>query len=110
MASRAEAAIAKLRNERDETLRTLLSLPEPSCRLPARWAGTDRTVNFLLRMFTSHQMDHMQQLQKMLRDREHTLTEPQVLLMRAQAMQDAGRVRGVGAQLERRGVHPGRGR
>ncbi|MBM2811992.1 MAG: hypothetical protein HW416_2751 [Chloroflexi bacterium] len=87
MVTRAESAIARLRSERDTTLRSLSSLPEPACKLPARWAGTDRTVNFLLRMFTAHQMDHMQQLQKMLRDRQHTMTEPQLLLMRAQAIQ-----------------------
>jgi hypothetical protein len=83
----AEAAIAKLRTERDETLRTLLGISEEDCRLPAKWAGTDRSVNFLLRHLTSHQLDHLQHLQKLLRGREHSLTEPQILLMKAHALQ-----------------------
>jgi hypothetical protein len=83
----AEAAISKLRAERDETLRTLLGISEEDCRLPAKWAGTDRSVNFLLRHLTSHQLDHLQHLQKLLRGRHHSLTEPQILLMKAHALQ-----------------------
>lgn len=82
----AEAAIAKLREERDETLRRLLVLAETDCRYPAKWAGTDRSVNFLLRAFTSHQLDHLQHAQKLLRDRGWSATEPQILLMKAQAL------------------------
>ncbi len=87
MGALAEQAIAKLRVERDETLRTLLPIDEADCRLPAKWAGTDRTVNFLLRHLTSHQLDHLQHVQKLLRGRQHSLTEPQILLMKAHALQ-----------------------
>ncbi|MPZ15419.1 MAG: hypothetical protein GEU73_13510 [Chloroflexi bacterium] len=87
MGQLAEASVAKLRVERDETLRRLLSISEAECRLPATWSGTNRHVNFLLRMFASHQMDHIQHLHKLLRDRQHALTEPQLLLMKAHALQ-----------------------
>jgi len=82
----AEAAVANLRHERDETLRSLLTLAESDCRYPARWAGTDRSVNFLLRAFTSHQLDHLQHAQKLLRERGWSATEPQILLMKAQGL------------------------
>ena len=82
----AEASVAKLRAEREETLRALLTLAEADCRAPAPWGGTTRTVNFLLRAFSLHQLDHLQHLQKLLRDRGHSLTEPQILLMKAQAL------------------------
>lgn len=86
MGQLAEASVGKLRAEREETLRTLLSLEESDCRLPAKWAGTDRTVNFLLRAFSLHELDHLQHIQKLLRDRHHSLTEPQILLMKAHAL------------------------
>jgi hypothetical protein len=82
----AEAGVAKLRAQRDETLRNLLALDESDCRLPARWAGTDRSVNFLLRHFTSHELDHLQHAQKLLRERGWSATEPQILLMKAHAL------------------------
>jgi len=86
MGSLAESAVAKLREERDETLRHLLTLDESDCKLPAKWAGTDRSVNFLLRTFTSHELDHLQHSQKLLRDRGWSATEPQILLMKANAL------------------------
>lgn len=86
MGELAEATVAKLRAEREETLRQLLSLGEAECRYPARWAGTDRTVNFMLRAFSLHLLDHLQHIQKVLRDRGHSLTEPQMLLMKSQAL------------------------
>jgi hypothetical protein len=86
MGSLVESAIAKLRDERDETLRELLPLAESECKYPARWAGTDRSVNFLLRAFTSHELDHLQHAQKLLRDRGWSPTEPQILLMKAHAL------------------------
>jgi hypothetical protein len=68
-------------------LRTLLGISEEDCRLPAKWAGTDRSVNFLLRHLSSHQLDHLQHLQKLLRGRQRALTESQILLMKAHALQ-----------------------
>ena len=87
MGKLAETAVGKLRTERDETLRALLPLQDADCRYPAKWAGTDRHVNFLIRMFSAHQMDHIQQLQKVLRDRQRGLTEAQLLLLKAHALQ-----------------------
>jgi hypothetical protein len=86
MGNLAETAVAKLRDEREETLRRLLTLAESDCRYPAKWAGTDRSVNFLLRAFSLHQLDHLQHAQKLLRDRGWSFTEPQILLMKAQAL------------------------
>ena len=82
----ASNAVAKLKQERDETLRRLLPLAESDCRYPAKWAGTDRSVNFLLRAFSLHQLDHLQHAHKLLRDRGWSLTEPQILLIKAQAL------------------------
>jgi hypothetical protein len=86
MGQTSAVAVAKLRQERDETLRRLLPLAESDCRYPAKWAGTDRTVNFLLRAFTSHELDHLQHAQKLLRDRGWAPTEPHILLMKAHAL------------------------
>jgi hypothetical protein len=80
-------AVARLRQERDETLHSLLGLAESDCTYPARWAGTDRSVNFLRRAFTNHALDHLQHSQKLLRARGWSATEPQILLMKAQALQ-----------------------
>lgn len=87
MGERASIAVAKLKQERDETLGRLLPLAESDCRYPAKWAGTDRSVNFLLRAFSLHELDHLQHAHKLLRDRGWSLTEPQILLMKAQALQ-----------------------
>jgi hypothetical protein len=62
-------------------------LAESDCRYPAKWGGTDRSVNFLLRAFTPHQLDHLQHAQKLLRARTWSATEPQILLMKAHALQ-----------------------
>ncbi|MBI4494646.1 MAG: hypothetical protein HY690_17860 [Chloroflexi bacterium] len=86
MGERAQASVAKLRAERDQTLQALSSLSESDCRYPARWARTDRTVNFMLRAFSLHLLDHLQHAQKLLRDRGRASTEPQILLMKAQAL------------------------
>ena len=87
MGKLAEAGIAKLRAERDETLRTLLSLTEEECQLPAEWSKTRRTINFLLRQFTTHQLDHLQHLHKMLREQGRWLSEAEILLSKSQATQ-----------------------
>lgn len=81
-----ESTMAKLRAEREETFRTLMSLSEAECRYPARWAGTDRTINFMLRAFSLHELDHLQHVQKLLRDQGRGLTEAQMLLMKANAL------------------------
>jgi hypothetical protein len=86
MGALAEAAVAKLREEREQTLRELLALSEGECRYPARWGGMDRTVNFVLRAFSLHLLDHIQHAMKLMRDRGQTLTEPQILLMKSQAL------------------------
>ncbi len=86
MGALAEAAVAKLRAERDETLRSLLPLAESDCRYPAKWAGTDRSVNFLLRMFAIHELDHMQHVQKLLFARGWHPSEAKMLLAKAHAL------------------------
>lgn len=86
MGALAEAAVARLRAEREETLRALMDLREDDCRYPARWANMDRTVNFVLRAFSLHLLDHIQHAMKLMRDRGQHLTEPQILLMKSQAL------------------------
>lgn len=86
MGELAQAAVAKMRAEREETFSALLTLAEDDCRYPARWANTDRTVNFMLRAFSLHVLDHIQHASKLLRDRGYGFTEPQILLMKSQAL------------------------
>lgn len=84
--SAAAAAVQQLRAQRDEALRELARLTEQDCRYPAPWGGVTRTVNFMLRAFSLHELDHLQHAQRLLRGRGADLGEAQLLLMKAQAL------------------------
>ena len=86
VASRAAEAVQLLRAQRDEVLTELGRLADDDCRYPATWAGVNRSVNFLLRAFSLHEIDHLQHLQKLLRARGRNLSEAQLLLAKAQAL------------------------
>ena len=81
-----EIVIRLLGNEAWQTLDALLSLEESDCRYPLEWSGSTRSVNFILRQFTNHHLDHLQQLQRMIQERGRRLSQSQLLLARAQAM------------------------
>ena len=83
----AETAVARLRTERDETLRSLLGLDDPECRRTLQWYGREQSVGHMLRAFTSHALDHFQHLHRLLQARGRPITEAQLLLMKAESAQ-----------------------
>jgi hypothetical protein len=84
---RAERAVAQLAAERTETLRMLLSIDDAACRAPIEWYGRKQSVGHMLRQFTSHALDHFQHLHRLLQARGRTITEAQLLMMKAEAAQ-----------------------
>jgi hypothetical protein len=87
MGTLSQDAVAHLESERAETLRTLLGLGDADCRTPVEWYGRKQTVGHMLRLFTSHSLDHFQHLHRLLQDRGRKFTEAQLLLMKAHAAQ-----------------------
>ena len=79
-------AIQRLRAQREQILRELSQVTESECRYPASWAGLQRNVNFLLRVFSLHELDHTQHLHKLLAGRGRSFSEAQILLAKAQAL------------------------
>ncbi len=87
MGKTAEAAVARLEAERAETLRAFLGLSDAACRTPIEWSGRKQNVGYMLRLYTTHALDHFQHLHRLLQDRGRKITEAQLLLMKAHAMQ-----------------------
>jgi hypothetical protein len=79
-------SMRSLREQRDEALRELGQLSDDECRLPGQWSGVNRSINFLLRTFAMHEIDHIQHAQKLLTARGNGLSEAQMLLLKAQAL------------------------
>lgn len=84
--SSARARLAQLAADREQIVHDLARISEEECRLPADWAGLHRNVNFLLRAFSLHDIDHLQHLTRLLAKRGRTFTEPQILLSKAEAL------------------------
>ncbi len=82
----ATQAVQRLRAARDEALRELAQVTEEECRYPVQWGGMQRTMNFLLRAFAIHEIDHLQHVQRLLRARGYELSEAQLILTKAQAL------------------------
>jgi hypothetical protein len=78
--------VQQLTRQREQIVRELAQLSEADCKAPAEWAGIQRNVNFLLRAFSLHELDHIQHLHKLLAARGRHFNEPQVLLSKAQAL------------------------
>ena len=76
----AEAAVARLGAERAETLRAFLGLSDAACRTPIEWYGRKQTVGHMLRLYTTHALDHFQHLHRLLQDRGRKISEAQLLL------------------------------
>jgi hypothetical protein len=83
--AKAEQAIAQLRDERAQTLRTLLTIPDELCSTRVEWWGRQQTINQRLRAFTGHADDHFQHLHRLLEARRHHFSEAQLLMMKAHA-------------------------
>jgi hypothetical protein len=79
-------SVQKVSSARERVVRELGSLSEADCRYPAEWAGLQRNVNFLLRVFSLHELDHLQHLHKLLAARGRHFSEAQILLSKAQAL------------------------
>lgn len=84
--SSARERLSRLSADREQIVHELAQISEAECRLPAEWAGLQRNVNFLLRAFSLHELDHLQHLHKLLASRGRTFNEPQMLLSKAQAL------------------------
>jgi hypothetical protein len=78
--------IQRLTRQREDIVRELAQLSEADCKAPAQWAGVQRNVNFLLRAFSLHELDHLQHLHKLLAANGRQFNEPQILLSKAQAL------------------------
>ena len=85
-ANTALETIQLLARQREDIVHELGQLSETDCRAPAQWAGIQRNVNFLLRAFSLHELDHLQHVQKLLTARGRSFNEPQLLLAKAQAL------------------------
>lgn len=79
-------SIQQLSQERARIVHELTQLSDADCRYPAQWAGVQRNVNFLLRAFSLHELDHVQHLHKLLAARGRRFSEAQLLLSKAQAL------------------------
>src|SRR5579859_5842145 len=82
----ASDTIQQVAQARERIIRDLAQLSDSDCRSPAEWNGTQRTVNFLLRAFSLHELDHLQHLHKLLAARGRHFSEAQILLSKAQAL------------------------
>lgn len=87
MGQLAEQAAARLAAERTLTLRSLLDLTDEECARPVEYEGRPQRTGRMLRNFSNHTLDHFQHLHRLLQARGRTLTEAQLLLMKAEAMQ-----------------------
>jgi hypothetical protein len=79
-------SVQQVARERERILRELASLSEADCKVPAHWGGGQRTVSFLLRAYSLHELDHLQHLHKLLRGRGRHFSEAEILLSKAQAL------------------------
>ena len=79
-------SVQQLTRERERIVRELAQLSDADCRSPAQWSGVQRNVNFLLRAFSLHELDHLQHLNKLLAARGRRFSEAQILLSKAQAL------------------------
>jgi hypothetical protein len=79
-------SIQQLGQAREGIVRELAQLTDADCRYPAQWSGIQRNVNFLLRAFSLHELDHLQHLHKLLAAQGRGFSEAQILLSKAQAL------------------------
>ena len=79
-------SVQRLARQREAIVQELAQLSESDCKAPAQWNTIQRNVNFLLRAFSLHELDHIQHLNKLLAARGRQPSEPQILLSKAQAL------------------------
>lgn len=79
-------SVQRLARQREAIVHELAQLSESDCKAPAQWSNMQRNVNFLLRAFSLHELDHIQHLNKLLAARGRTPSEAQILLSKAQAL------------------------
>lgn len=78
--------VQEMRAVRDEALGELGQLTEAELRYPSKWANVTRHVNFSIRAFALHEIDHLQHVIRLLRGRGVELSEAQLMLMKVQAL------------------------
>ena len=79
-------SVQQVARAREGIVRELAQLSEADCKVPAQWGGAQRTVSFLLRAYSLHELDHLQHLHKLLRARGRQFNEAQILLSKAEAL------------------------
>jgi hypothetical protein len=79
-------SVQQVARERERIVRELSQLSEADCKVPAQWNGVPRNVNFLLRVLSLHELDHLQHLNKLLGARGRHFSEAAILLSKAQAL------------------------
>lgn len=78
--------LAALRAQRDATIRRVHALSEAELKRPLEWNGIPRTVQFLIRQFGNHELDHLVHAEKILRKLGRERSEAELLLQRVQAL------------------------
>ena len=87
MGQLAEQAAARLAAERTLTMQSLLDLTDEECARSVEYEGRPQRTGRMLRNFTSHTLDHYQHLHRLMQARGRKLSEAQLLLMKAEALQ-----------------------
>ena len=79
-------AVRELGAQRERILHELSTLSEADLGSRGQWGGVERNVNFLLRTYSLHELDHLQHVHKLLAARGRRFSEAQILLSKAQAL------------------------
>ena len=83
--TRAEQAIAALRQERDATLKAFVGLSEADLKERIDWGGSRESVQRRVLAFTGHLIDHQQHLLRLLFARGRGISGTEYLWMKAAA-------------------------
>ena len=81
-----QQSLQQARAVRDEAFAELGQLTDAELRFPGTWSNVPRSVNFLLRAFALHELDHLQHAQRLLRARGVQPSEAQLILMEVQGL------------------------
>lgn len=84
--SKAEQAVAVLREERAQTLRALSGLTDEELATRIDWRGSPQAVNARIMAFGTHMIDHQQHLLRLLFARGRGLTAGEYLMVKNAAL------------------------
>lgn len=78
--------VARWRAVRDASIAALDGLSEEDLQRKTTWRGIERNVNFLVRQYGMHDLDHIGHVSKLLARQGRQQTEARVLLAKMQAL------------------------